>query len=36
MALAVLGVDAEVVSPPELVDHIRGWSRSLDRVRATG
>ena len=34
MALAVLGVDAEVVSPPELVDHIRGWARSLDRVRA--
>ncbi|MDN5857578.1 MAG: YafY family transcriptional regulator [Pseudonocardia sp.] len=34
MALAVLGADAEILSPPELVEHVRGWARTLDRVRA--
>ena len=33
MAMAVLGVDAEIISPPELVEHVRTWARTLDQVR---
>ncbi|MGI5131513.1 helix-turn-helix transcriptional regulator [Pseudonocardia sp. CA-107938] len=33
MAIAVLGADAEIVSPPELLDHVHGWARSLGRAR---
>ncbi len=33
MAMAVLGVDAEIISPPELIEHVRTWVRTLDQVR---
>lgn len=34
MAIAVLGADVTVVQPPELVDHVAGWVRNLNRVRS--
>jgi predicted DNA-binding transcriptional regulator YafY len=34
MLLGALGADFEVVSPPELLDHVRGWARTFGR--ATG
>lgn len=33
MAVAALDADAEIVSPPELVEHVRKWARTLDQVR---
>ncbi len=32
MLLGSLGADFEVVSPPELLDHVRGWARTFDRA----
>ena len=32
MAIAVCNADVTVVSPPELVDHVRTWAATLDRV----
>ena len=32
MAIAVCEADVTVVSPPELVEHVRAWARTLDRV----
>ncbi|HYH30764.1 MAG TPA: YafY family protein [Pseudonocardia sp.] len=34
MALGAVGADVEVITPPELLDHLRGWARTFDR--ATG
>jgi predicted DNA-binding transcriptional regulator YafY len=34
MLLGTIGADFEVVSPPELLDHVQGWARTFDR--ATG
>jgi predicted DNA-binding transcriptional regulator YafY len=34
MLLGAVGADFEVVSPPELLDHVHGWARTFDR--ATG
>jgi predicted DNA-binding transcriptional regulator YafY len=34
MMLGSIGADFEVVTPPELLDHVRGWARTFDR--ATG
>ena len=33
LALGSLGVDFDVVEPPELVEHLRGWSRRFRRCR---
>src|SRR6201991_714556 len=33
MVLGGIGADVEVVSPPELYDHLRGWAQTFDRVR---
>jgi predicted DNA-binding transcriptional regulator YafY len=32
MLLGALGADFEVVSPPELLDHVRGWARTFGRA----
>jgi predicted DNA-binding transcriptional regulator YafY len=32
MLLGAIGADFEVVSPPELLDHVRGWARTFDRA----
>jgi predicted DNA-binding transcriptional regulator YafY len=32
MILGSIGADTEVVSPPELLDHLRRWSRTFDRA----
>jgi len=32
MLLGSLGADFEVVSPPELLDHVRRWARTFDRA----
>ncbi|TQM13478.1 helix-turn-helix transcriptional regulator [Pseudonocardia kunmingensis] len=32
MIIGSLGADAEVVSPPELLDHLHGWARTFDRA----
>jgi predicted DNA-binding transcriptional regulator YafY len=34
MALGAIGADFEVVTPPELLEHVRGWARTFGR--ATG
>lgn len=34
MAIAVLGAPATVVQPPELVEHVAGWARTLGAVRS--
>jgi predicted DNA-binding transcriptional regulator YafY len=34
MALGGLGADFTVLSPPELLDHVRSWARTFSR--ATG
>jgi predicted DNA-binding transcriptional regulator YafY len=36
MTVGVLGADATVVSPPELVTHLAGWARTFGRVRIAG
>jgi predicted DNA-binding transcriptional regulator YafY len=35
MLLGAVGADFEVVSPPELLDHVRGWARTFDRATGT-
>ena len=32
MVIGALGADVEVVSPPELLDHLRGWATTFDRA----
>jgi predicted DNA-binding transcriptional regulator YafY len=32
MIIGSVGADAEVVSPPELLDHLRGWARTFERA----
>jgi predicted DNA-binding transcriptional regulator YafY len=32
MVLGAVGADFEVVSPPELLDHVRRWARTFDRA----
>lgn len=36
MTIGVLGADATVVSPPELIGHLRGWASTFGRVRVDG
>jgi len=36
MALGAVGADFQVVSPPELLDHIRDWGNRFSRASATG
>jgi predicted DNA-binding transcriptional regulator YafY len=33
MLLGALGADAEIVSPPELLDHVHGWAQTFGRLR---
>jgi predicted DNA-binding transcriptional regulator YafY len=32
MLLGAIGADFEVITPPELLDHVRGWARTFDRA----
>lgn len=32
MALGAVGADFEVISPPELADHVRDWGRRFSRA----
>jgi hypothetical protein len=34
MVLGGLGADFEVVTPPELLEHVRGWARTFERATA--
>src|SRR6202044_3228982 len=36
MALGAVGADFEVVSPPELADHVRDWGRRFSRAGGPG
>jgi predicted DNA-binding transcriptional regulator YafY len=36
MALGAVGADFEVVSPPELADHVRDWGRRFSRAGGSG
>jgi len=35
MALGAVGADFEVLSPPELLDHVRNWAHRFSRATAS-
>jgi predicted DNA-binding transcriptional regulator YafY len=36
MLLGAIGADFEVVSPPELLDHVQSWARTFERATISG